>query len=414
MVKETAYYDLLGVAPTASESELKKAYRKKALKYHPDRNPDAGDKFKLVSAAYEVLSDSEKRAMYDRLGEEGMKQGGGHGHGGGDPFDLFGNLFGGGRRRREESNRTEDVMHELGVSLVDLYNGKTKKLAINRKVCCTDCGGSGSSKPGMQATCQQCGGSGMEIKLRPIGPGMVQQIQTRCDRCRGSGKYIEKKYQCKSCDGDGLVRKKETIEVVIDKGMMDGHRLTFHGMADEEQGKTTGDVVIILDEKPAPGFDFQRQGMDLITRQEITLSEALTGFKRVIKHLDGRKIVYKSPPGNVVQHEDVKIIYEEGMPKHGDPFQKGRMFITFKVKFPEKDFCSLAQLAELRKILPAGEKFEQPAGDDVEEYEITDYDQDTEPQPGAQHFNGKGAGSAYDDDGPGRGRGGGGVECASQ
>lgn len=101
----------------------------------------------------------------------------------------------------------------------------------------------------MQATCPQCRGSGVEIKLRQIGPGMVQQIQTHCSKCRGSGKFIDKKFQCKNCLGDGVVRKKETIEVVIDKGMMDGHRLTFHGMADEEQGKTTGDVVIVLDQR---------------------------------------------------------------------------------------------------------------------------------------------------------------------
>ena len=168
-----------------------------------------------------------------------------------DPFDLFGSLFGGGGRGRgrQERNQTQDVVHELGATIKDLYCGKTKKLAINRKVLCGSCQGSGSTKPGMKAECGQCSGQGVEIKLRQIGPGFVQQVQVKCSRCSGTGKYIEAKYQCKGCKGNGLTRKKETIEVHIEKGMMDGSRLTFHGMADEELGKTTGDVVIVLDER---------------------------------------------------------------------------------------------------------------------------------------------------------------------
>ena len=182
-------------------------------------------------------------------------------------------------------------MHELGVSIQDLYNGKTKKLSINRKVNCEDCGGSGSTKPGATSSvCRECDGNGIVIQLRQLGPGFVQQVQTRCPQCKGTGKSVEAKYRCKPCRGDGLVRKKQTIEVVIEKGMMDGQRLTFHGMADEAVGKVTGDVVIVLDEKPASGFSFKRKGMDLIMQEEINLSEALTGFKRVVKHLDGRDI----------------------------------------------------------------------------------------------------------------------------
>jgi len=425
MVKETAFYDTLGVSPGATASEIKKAYRKKAMKYHPDKNPgndEAAEKFKVISGAYECLSNEEKREMYDQMGEEGMKQGGGgHGHGGMDPFDLFGSLFGGGGGRGgrggRQSNATQDVVHELGVNIKDLYCGKVKKLAINRKVLCASCDGSGSTKPGMRAECGQCQGQGVEIKLRQIGPGFVQQVQVKCSRCNGTGKYIEKKYQCSPCKGNGLARKKETIEVHIEKGMMDGQRLTFHGMADEELGKTTGDVVIVLDERPAPGFTFKRQGMDLINKMEITLSEALTGFKRVVKQLDGRDIVIVSPPGSVIKHEDVRIVNSEGMPKHGDPFQKGRMFLIYSVTFPEPNFCALAELAAIRKILPAGPAFNP--SEDAEEVELQPFDQDRDPQPGSSVFSGKGASNPYADERGGGGGGGGmrgpgGVECQSQ
>ena len=170
-----------------------------------------------------------------------------------------------------------------------LYNGKIKKLAINRKVLCTNCKGTASTKPNAgKATCDPCNGQGVQVQLRRLGPGFVQQVQVECKQCSGTGSFVERKHRCQSCGMDGLNKKKETIEVNIDKGMMDGQRLTFHNMADDELGKTTGDVVIVIDEKPAPGYEvLKRQGMDLITQMEITLGEALTGFKKVFKHLDG-------------------------------------------------------------------------------------------------------------------------------
>jgi len=188
MVKETELYDLLGVAPTASSSEIKKSYRKKAMKYHPDKNPspEASEKFKLMSAAYEVLSDDDKRGTYDRFGAEGLKGGGGGGGPGGmDPFDIFGQMFGGGRgRRQRDDSRTEDVVHELGVSLQDLYCGKTKKLAINRQVLAAG----EENKSRSETHCAECQGTGVTIKLRQLGPGFVQQVQAKCASCGGRGK----------------------------------------------------------------------------------------------------------------------------------------------------------------------------------------------------------------------------------
>eukprot|EP00038_Savillea_parva_P006250 m.162515 g.162515 ORF g.162515 m.162515 type:complete len:421 (-) comp12204_c0_seq1:186-1448(-) len=420
MVADTKLYDALGVNPAASASEIKKAYRKKSMKYHPDRPTGDEEKFKLASAAYEILKDDQKRELYDAHGEEGLKMGGGDMRPGG-PFGglfggLFGDQFGGGQAR--DSSKTEDVVHELGCTMADLYNGKVKKLAINRNILCSACKGTGSTNPNAgKSTCDTCNGQGSEVQYRRLGPGFVQQVHVECTKCGGSGQYVARKDQCqeRGCR-QGLVRKKETIEANVDKGMLDGQRITLHGKADEEYGKTTGDVVLIVRERPSPGFEFKRQGMDLITKMDISLGEALTGFHRVIKHLDGRNVVISSPPGKVVKHEDVKIISGEGMPKYRSPFEKGRLFVIFQVAFPEDGSIDEATAMALRKLLPYPTQPERPA--EAEDCELEDFDQDRDRGPGSGPFSGKGMGSAYDeDDGPRMGmggRGGPGVECANQ
>lgn len=421
MVKETKLYDALGVSPGATPTEIKKAYRKKAMKYHPDKNAGneaAEEKFKLCSGAYEILSDEEKRQTYDNYGAEGLTGGGGPGGGGmggfGDLFDMFGG--GGGGRSRRDNSRTRDVVHELGVSLVDLYNGKTKKLAINRKVLCTSCGGSASTKKGAgKATCDACNGQGVTVQLRRLGPGFVQQVQVECKQCNGSGLYVERKFRCPNCGPDGLIKKKQTIEVNIDRGMMSGQKITFSQMADEELGKTTGDVVIVIEEKPASGYEvLKRQGMDLITQMDITLGEALTGFKKVFKHMDGREVLVTSEPGQVIKHDEIRIVPGEGMPQYRDPDSKGRLFIIFKVAFPESGFLDGTGLEALRKFLPVGP--DPMVGDEAEEAHLMAFNESRDPQPGAGNFNGKGHGNSYDEDeGPRMGMGGGGgVQCANQ
>jgi len=425
MVKETGFYDLLGAAPTATPAELKKAYRKKAMRYHPDKNKDEGaeEKFKMISAAYDVLQDEDKRQRYNQFGEAGMKEGGMGGGGGfgGDPFSMFEGMFGGGGmggmgggRQRRDDSRTEDVVHELRIDLATLYNGKIKKLMINRNVCCKKCKGSGSNQPGATAGgCSGCGGRGVKMQMRRLAPGFVTQQQVHCDECSGTGINIPSRYRCDGgCNMQGLIKKKEEIQVHIDKGMMHGQKITFSQMADEALGKTTGDVVIIVDQVPAKGFDnVQRKGLDLITKMEITLGEALTGFKKVFKQLDGREVVINSKPGIVIQHEGVHIVNGEGMPQYKNPYEKGRLFIVFNVIFPENFFAGADGLAALRKVLPVPK---QPkVTEDMDEVELQEFDKDGgERQPGAGQFSGKSS-SSYDED-EGHGHGGQGVQCAQQ
>ena len=190
MVKETKFYDILGVSPTADDATLKKAYRKLALKYHPDKNPNAGEKFKEISMAYEVLSDPEKRRIYDQHGEQGIKEGGGGGGGGfHSPMDIFDMFFGGGgggHGRRAGPRRTKNLMHQLGVSLEDMYNGTTRKLALQKNVICADCDGVGG-KAGAVQRCPNCRGTGMQVRRERLS----LSFSFRCVSITGAG--VEKR-----------------------------------------------------------------------------------------------------------------------------------------------------------------------------------------------------------------------------
>jgi len=359
MVKETAYYDELGVNPKATPEELKKAYRKMALKYHPDKNPEDPEKFKHISQAYEVLSNEEKRAVYDQGGEQALKEGGGGGGGSGfgfsSPMDIFDMFFGGGgggRGRRER--RGKDVVHQMNVTLKELYNGGSRKLSLQKHIICPKCSGVGGKKP--PETCPACKGSGSQVRIQQLGPGMVSQMRTACGECRGQGERINSKDRCRQCEGKKVVQERKILEVNVDKGMSDGQKIMFSGEGDQEPNIEPGDIIIVLDEQEHPVF--RRQDNDLLMKMNITLVEALCGFQKVITTLDDRKIVISCNPGEVIKHEDIKCVLGEGMPTYKDPFVKGRLIIVFEVEFPEN--LSLDNIKVLEKILPPRPQVEIP------------------------------------------------------
>ncbi|KAF5376576.1 hypothetical protein D9757_008254 [Collybiopsis confluens] len=355
MVRETKFYDLLEVSPSASESELKKAYRKKALRLHPDKGGDP-ELFKEVTHAYEVLSDPEKRSIYDARGEAGLSEAGGMG--GMDPQDLFsqlfggggggfggGGFFGGGGGSRGGPRKTKDLVHRVHVTLEDLYKGKTTKLALTRNVICSKCKGKGG-KEGATKTCGTCNGRGVKITLRQMGP-MIQQIQSHCDECNGTGETIAAKDRCTQCKGKKVLPEKKFLEVHIDKGMKGGQTIQFHGESDQSPGADTGDVVIVIEEKPHERF--KRQENDLLIEVEIDLLKAVGGGEFTIKHLDDRALLVKIEPGEVIKHGELKVIRGQGMPsqRHHEP---GDMFVKMNVVFP--DSIALEHIPYLEKALP--------------------------------------------------------------
>ncbi|XP_074152557.1 dnaJ homolog subfamily A member 4 isoform X1 [Sminthopsis crassicaudata] len=388
MVKETEYYDILGVKPSAPQEEIKKAYRKLALKYHPDKNPDEGEKFKLISQAYEVLSDVKKREIYDQGGEQAIKEGGTTTGNFSSPMDIFDMFFGGGGRMTRE-RRGKNVVHQLSVTLEDIYNGVTRKLALQKNVICEKCEGIGGKK-GSVEKCPICKGRGMQIHIQQIGPGMVQQIQTVCLECKGQGERINPKDRCENCNGCKVVREKKIIEVHIEKGMKDGQKIMFHGEGDQEPELEPGDVIIVLDQKDHGVF--QRRGHDLIMKMKIQLTEALCGFKKTIKTLDNRTLVITSKSGEVIKHGDLKCVRNEGMPIYKAPLEKGSLIIQFLVIFPEKHWLPQEKLPQLEALLPPRQKIR--ITDDMDQVELKEFN------PSEQNWRHSAEAYEEDDEGP--------------
>ncbi|KAL3648781.1 hypothetical protein CASFOL_005184 [Castilleja foliolosa] len=332
------YYDILGVSKNASQDDLKKAYRKLAIKNHPDKGGDP-EKFKEIAQAYEVLNNPEKRKIYDQRYGEGMGGGGGGGghsefknHFGGSPFGL-------GRRQRR---RGKDVVYPLHVSLEELYKGTSKKLYISRNVLCSKCKGKGS-KPGPSTKCSGCQGSGIKVSIRHLGPSMIQQMkQYPCNECKGTGEMI----RCSQCKGEKVVQENKVLVVVVEKGMQHCQIIKFLGEADEAPDTVTGDAVFVLLQKEHPKF--KRKGDDLFFEHTLSSTEARCGFEFILTHLDNRRIFIKSQPGEVIKPGQVEAINNEGMPIYQGSFMKGKLYIQFTV-----DFSDLLSLEEQRKALEA-------------------------------------------------------------
>ncbi|MBE6732727.1 MAG: molecular chaperone DnaJ [Ruminococcaceae bacterium] len=355
------YYEVLGVDKSVNDDDLKKAYRKAAKKYHPDLNPNSAEaekKFKEVNEAYEVLSDSEKRARYDQFGHAGVDPnfgaGGGYGGGGfgggfgdfGDLGDIFSSFFGGGfggGGRRSNPNaprRGNDVSAVANVSFEEAAKGCKKTVKVTKIDTCTDCGGSGAEKGSSAKTCPVCHGSGQVTSVQRTPFGQMQ-TQSVCGNCHGSGKIIDN--PCKTCAGKGRIRHTVERTVDIPAGIDDGQIISIRGGGDDGvNGGPAGDLRISVNVRPHPIFE--RDGYDVYCEIPITFTQAALGAEIIVPTLDGK----------------VKLNIHEGT-QHGNEFKlkgkgiqrlhysgKGDQYVRIIVEVP-KDL-SKAQKEKLREF----------------------------------------------------------------
>ncbi|KAJ6637768.1 DnaJ like subfamily A member 1 [Pseudolycoriella hygida] len=349
MVKETAYYDILGVEPNASPTDLKKVYRKMALKYHPDKNPNEGEKFKQISMVYEVLADPLKRQIYDEGGESAIKKAGTYGFT--TPTDID----------EDQKRRGTVLEYILAVTLEELYCGSIRKLALQRNIICDSCEGRGGERE-FAEICPGCHGSGTDSR----NPDEI------CQTCVGYGEIFASIYLCKRCNGMKILRERSILEVHIEKGMRDGQAIVFSGEGNQEPDTLPGDIVITLEEKKHPTF--KRANHNLVMVMPLLLVEALCGFQKLIKALDDRLLVVTNLPGDVIKNEDFKYIIGEGMPHQFQPYRKGYLIIQFQLIFPNYIDPELIPIVE--RCLPPRKKVVIP--DEAMDCELVDFEPEIE------------------------------------
>jgi molecular chaperone DnaJ len=354
MAAKRDYYEVLGVSKTAAQSDIAKAYRKLALKYHPDSHPgdeDATAKFKEAAEAYEVLTDDQKRARYDQYGHAGLEGSGGGFRDVGDIFEAFGDMFGGtvfedffggqrgGGGGRSRQRRGADLRCDVTLTLEEAAKGVRKTVSLNRHVECKTCEGSGAAAGSQPETCRRCNGRGQVIQSSGI-----LRVQTTCPSCRGAGRVISK--PCGDCDGQGLQPKEVRLEVSIPAGVDDGMRVRLPGEGQPSpDGGPTGDAYCFVHMKQHSIF--KRDGIDLILQWPITFAQAALGSTIEVPTLDGKRPLQIAPgtqSGSVFQMKNM------GMP---DPHGRGQGSLLIQTvidvpkKLNKKQEELLRQLAEL-------------------------------------------------------------------
>ncbi|NLL69818.1 MAG: molecular chaperone DnaJ [Epulopiscium sp.] len=362
MAAKRDYYEILGVDRTASEAEIKKAYRKLAKQYHPDMNPDNEDaeqKFKEATEAYEVLSDTEKRSQYDQFGHAAFNGAGPGGFSGGfTDFDMgdifgsmFGDIFGGGMNQRQRTGPMQgaDVRTSINIDFHEAAFGVDKEIEIVVGENCTTCHGTGA-KPGTQPqTCKHCNGTGQVRYNQNTLFGSMTSIRT-CDVCQGEGKIIAD--PCNTCHGKGIVKNKKKIQVNIPAGIDHGQSIRLQGKGEPGQrGGPYGDLLITILVKPHPIFE--RQGYDIYCKIPITFVQAALGGKLQVPTLDG-KVEYSIKEGT--QTGTTFRLKGKGVPYLRNPKMRGDQYVTVTIDVPTR------LNEEQRKKL---EEFAQISGDEV-------------------------------------------------
>lgn len=373
MAEKRDYYEVLGVQKNANADEIKKAYRKAAIQYHPDKNPgdkEAEEKFKEAAEAYDVLSNPDKRARYDQFGHAGMSgaAGGAGGFGGfsgggfsmEDIFSQFGDIFGGhfsgggfrtssaGGSRRV--NRGSDIRVKVRLTLSEIANGVKKKLKINKTVACDQCGGTGAKDSNSYSTCPTCNGTGYVTRVENTFFGRMQ-TQGVCPTCHGTGKVITS--PCDKCHGEGTVRGQEVVEIDIPAGVGEGMVLTVTGKGNAaRQGGVNGDLQVVIEEESNP--ELVRDGNDLIHNLNITVPTALLGGTVEVPTVDGRAKI-KIAPGT--HAGKVLRLGGKGLPDVNG-YGRGDELVVVDITIPSKLNAEEKRLVEQLAAQPAFQRAE--------------------------------------------------------
>ena len=350
MAEKRDYYEVLGVEKNANADEIKKAYRKAAIKYHPDKNPgdkEAEEKFKEAAEAYDVLSNEQKRARYDQFGHAGMSgAGGAGGFGGGfggggfsmeDIFSQFGDIFGGhfgggfggfggGARGGHSVNRGSDIRVRIKLTLAEIANGTTKKIKVNKYIACDKCGGNGAKDSSSFSTCAQCNGSGYVVTVQNTFFGRMQS-QSVCPTCGGEGKVITAK--CDKCGGEGYIKGSEVIEINVPAGVGEGMALTVSGKGNAARhGGINGDLIVVIEEENNP--ELLRDGNNLIHNLNITVATAILGGEVEVPTIEGKakiKIAAGTHAGKVLRLRGKGLPYVNG-------YGRGDIMVVVDITIP--------------------------------------------------------------------------------
>lgn len=348
------YYKLLGVSKDVNAKDLKKAYRKLAMKYHPDRNKDneehANEKFKEISEAYNVLSDPEKRDMYDRFGKEGLQ--GNMSGGGFNPNDFFKDMFGGANNpfgqgtpftggffntssnstHKTQREQKKSVRHNVTISLEECYKGCSKMINVNVNDKCESCNATGTKDKSPPVKCGQCKGSGTTTKTKQVGPFQVSQHISMCDKCKGSGEAsIPLNNKCGACNGKKLINKAKKLKINVIPGMLDGYTIHNNNMGDYNPFTGVKDDMEFTF-NINNNTNFKREGINLIYVKDISLGSALCGVNFAIKHINGELINIKYD--NIIKEGESLTCEGYGLPNIDNKDTFGDLIIRFNIKYP--------------------------------------------------------------------------------
>jgi molecular chaperone DnaJ len=367
------YYEILGVSKSASADEIKKSYRKVAMQFHPDRNPGdkaAEEKFKEAAEAYEILSDPDKRAQYDRFGHAGVGGAGARGGGMnmddifsqfGDIFgdDLFGSFFGGGQRgggrQRSRGTRGSNLRIKLKLNYEEIAKGVSKNIKVKKYVSCNTCSGSGAKDKNSTQTCSTCGGNGQVRRVQNTFLGQMQTVAT-CPDCNGEGSTITSK--CGACKGDGRAYGEETVNIDIPAGVQEGMQLNVSGKGNAgERGGSNGDLIILIEEEPHK--ELHREGLNVAYELHLSFTDAVFGTQAEVPTIDGRAKI-KIPAGT--QSGKIFRLKGKGFPAVNS-YEKGDQLIQVSVWTPQQlsaeEKATLEKLSGSTNFAPQPEKSER-------------------------------------------------------